>query len=66
MPVPRIVAPLLPQPKTPTSTSLVFTGEMGQEMPDNGSVGAVVSKLIKGTPYHGELYVAGLDAQTGS
>ncbi len=64
MPVPRIVAPQLPQPKTPDEYILVFSGAMGEETPDeNGSVGAVVSKFIKGTPYGGELYVAGLDAQ---
>lgn len=60
MPVPGIVPPVLPAPKTLGEYILVFSGEMGEERPENGSVGAVVAKAIV-NPYNGVLYLAGLD-----
>src|SRR5262249_1064657 len=62
-PVPSIPLPTSPKAKTFGEFMLVFTGEMGEERPENGSVGAVVGKLIQGAPYTGQLYVAGRDAQ---
>lgn len=40
---------------------LVFSGEMGEERPENGGVGAVVAKAIT-NPYNGALYLAGEDS----
>jgi len=61
MSVPGIVPPVLPAPKTLGEYILVFSGEMGEEKAENGSVGAVVGKAIQ-NPYTGAIYLAGLDA----
>jgi len=61
MPVPGVPQPVSPPAKTLGEFMLVFTGEMGNEKPENGSVGAVVAKAII-NPYSGALYVSGLNA----
>jgi hypothetical protein len=61
VPVPGIIPPSSPPPKTPGEYMLVFSGDMGEEKAEGGSVGAVVGKLIR-NEYKGALYVVGVDA----
>jgi len=60
LPVPGFTPPTTPAPKVLGEYMLVFSGEMGEEKPENGSVGAVVAKAIT-NPYSGALYLAGED-----
>lgn len=48
--------PVDPAPRFPGEYTLVFTGEMGNERPDAGNVGAVAAKYVSG----GELFVSAL------
>ena len=45
--VPSFDIPTDPAPKTPGEYMLVFTGTLGEEVPVNGSMGAVVAKRVK-------------------
>ncbi|MBI3301592.1 MAG: hypothetical protein HYZ72_05890 [Deltaproteobacteria bacterium] len=44
--VPTFAPPTTPAPKTPGEYLLVFKGEMGEEKPVNGSIGAVVAQYV--------------------
>ena len=59
--VPGFTPPTTPAPKVLGEYMLVFSGEIGDEKPENGSVGAVVAKAIT-NPYSGALYLAGEDS----
>jgi hypothetical protein len=48
-------------PKAPDEYMLVFSGQMGEERPDTGIIGAVAAKSVS-APYNGVLYVVGVDA----
>ena len=61
LPVPGFVPPSTPPPKTPGEYMLVFSGDMGEEKAEAGSVGAIVAKQIR-NEYKGALYVLGVDA----
>lgn len=61
LPVPGFTPPTTPAAKVLGEYMLVFSGEIGDEKPENGSVGAVVAKAIT-NPYSGALYLAGEDS----
>jgi hypothetical protein len=48
-------------PRAPDEYMLVFSGQMGEERPDTGIIGAVAAKSVT-APYNGVLYVVGVDA----
>ncbi len=60
LPVPGFTPPTTPAPKVLGEYMLVFSGDMGEEKQDAGSIGAVVAKAIT-NPYSGALYLAGED-----
>ena len=55
------IPPANPAPEKAGEYMLVFNGDMGEEKAVNGSVGAVVAKLVS-TPNNGTLYIAGQDS----